>query len=53
MLFFFLDDIISKGYRNAQLKEEDLYPLCDTDASEHLRAQSFPVRCQYKLLSSN
>ncbi|KAJ7284876.1 P-loop containing nucleoside triphosphate hydrolase protein [Mycena rebaudengoi] len=42
MLFFFLDDIISKGYRNAQLKEEDLYPLCDTDASEHLRARSFP-----------
>ncbi|KAJ7274255.1 P-loop containing nucleoside triphosphate hydrolase protein [Mycena rebaudengoi] len=41
-LFFFLDGIIFRGYRNSQLTEEDLYPLCDTDASKHLMTISVP-----------
>jgi hypothetical protein len=44
--FFFLDGIIFKGYRNSELKEEELHPLCDYDASKHLKARSFPVRGQ-------
>ncbi|KAJ7283178.1 P-loop containing nucleoside triphosphate hydrolase protein [Mycena rebaudengoi] len=40
--YFFLDHIVFLGYRNSELKEDELYPLCDTDASRHLRARSFP-----------
>ncbi|KAJ7274253.1 hypothetical protein C8J57DRAFT_1715119 [Mycena rebaudengoi] len=31
IFFSFLDGIIFRGYRNSQLTEEDLYPLCDTE----------------------
>ncbi|KAJ7288037.1 hypothetical protein C8J57DRAFT_1641031 [Mycena rebaudengoi] len=37
-----LDEMIFMGYRNSELKEEELHPLCDTDASKHLKARSFP-----------
>ncbi|KAJ6621777.1 hypothetical protein B0H10DRAFT_2015711 [Mycena sp. CBHHK59/15] len=40
--FFFLDHIIFLAYRNSEVKEEELYPLCDTDSSAHLKARSFP-----------
>ncbi|KAJ7486164.1 hypothetical protein B0H11DRAFT_2157316 [Mycena galericulata] len=31
--FLFLDRIIFLAYRESQLKEDELYPLCDTDSS--------------------
>ncbi|KAJ7283157.1 P-loop containing nucleoside triphosphate hydrolase protein [Mycena rebaudengoi] len=40
--YFFLDRIVFLGYRNSEIKEEEFYPLCDTDASRHLRARTFP-----------
>ncbi|KAJ7791217.1 hypothetical protein B0H14DRAFT_3094524 [Mycena olivaceomarginata] len=39
--FFFLDHIIFLAYRESQLQEEELYPLCDSDASTHLKKRSF------------
>ncbi|KAJ7690181.1 hypothetical protein B0H17DRAFT_1331449 [Mycena rosella] len=39
--FFFLDHIIFLGYRDSQLKEEELYPLCDTDTATYLKSRSF------------
>ncbi|KAJ7758122.1 hypothetical protein DFH07DRAFT_818757 [Mycena maculata] len=39
--YFFLDHIILLAYRQSQLQEEDLYPLCDTDTATHLRSRSF------------
>ncbi|KAJ7747993.1 hypothetical protein B0H14DRAFT_3096981 [Mycena olivaceomarginata] len=39
--FFFLDHIIFLAYRESQLPEEELYPLCDSDASAHLKTTSF------------
>ncbi|KAJ6555137.1 hypothetical protein DFH09DRAFT_573964 [Mycena vulgaris] len=39
--YFFLDHIIFLAYRESQLKEDDLYPLCDTDTSTHLKSRSF------------
>ncbi|KAJ7236948.1 P-loop containing nucleoside triphosphate hydrolase protein [Mycena rebaudengoi] len=40
--YFFLDRIVFLGYRNSEIKEEEFYPLCDTDSSRHLRARTFP-----------
>ncbi|KAJ7283151.1 hypothetical protein C8J57DRAFT_1498229 [Mycena rebaudengoi] len=40
--YFFLDRIVFLGYRNSEIKEDEFYPLCDTDASRHLRARTFP-----------
>ncbi|KAJ6610803.1 hypothetical protein B0H10DRAFT_2059064 [Mycena sp. CBHHK59/15] len=42
--YVFLDRIIFRAYREAQLKEEELHPLCDTDASAHLISGSFKAR---------
>ncbi|KAJ7688653.1 hypothetical protein B0H14DRAFT_3101122 [Mycena olivaceomarginata] len=39
--FFFLDHIVFLAYRESQLQEEELYPLCDSDASTHLKKRSF------------
>ncbi|KAJ6555125.1 hypothetical protein DFH09DRAFT_573751 [Mycena vulgaris] len=39
--YFFLDHIIFLAYRESQLKEDDLYPLCDTNTSTHLKSRSF------------
>ncbi|KAJ7449167.1 hypothetical protein FB451DRAFT_1375079 [Mycena latifolia] len=39
--YFFLNRIIFLAYRESQLKEEELYPLCDTDTSSHLKSRSF------------
>ncbi|KAJ7625289.1 P-loop containing nucleoside triphosphate hydrolase protein [Mycena polygramma] len=39
--YFFLDHIIFLAYRESQLQEDELYPLCDTDASAHLKKRSF------------
>ncbi|KAJ7704723.1 hypothetical protein B0H14DRAFT_3903574 [Mycena olivaceomarginata] len=39
--FFFVDRIIFLAYRESQLQEEELYPLCDSDASAHLKNTSF------------
>ncbi|KAJ7367252.1 P-loop containing nucleoside triphosphate hydrolase protein [Mycena albidolilacea] len=39
--YFFLDHIIFLAYRQSQLQEHELYPLCDTDTSTHLRQRSF------------
>jgi hypothetical protein len=39
--YFFLDRIIFLAYRESQLPEDELYPLCDTDASAYLTARSF------------
>ncbi|KAJ7512528.1 P-loop containing nucleoside triphosphate hydrolase protein [Mycena galericulata] len=39
--YFFLDHIIFLAYRESQLKEDELYPLCDTDSSAHLKVRSF------------
>ncbi|KAJ6587826.1 hypothetical protein B0H10DRAFT_2233874 [Mycena sp. CBHHK59/15] len=44
--YFFLDRIIFRAYRQSELKEDELYPLCDTDASAHLKARSFRARHQ-------
>ncbi|KAJ7643885.1 hypothetical protein FB45DRAFT_896346 [Roridomyces roridus] len=40
--FFFLDHIIFLAYRKSELKEDELYPLCDTDNGNHLVSRSFP-----------
>ncbi|KAJ7643889.1 P-loop containing nucleoside triphosphate hydrolase protein [Roridomyces roridus] len=40
--FFFLDHIIFLAYRKSELKEDELYPLCDTDNGKHLVSRSFP-----------
>ncbi|KAJ7657324.1 P-loop containing nucleoside triphosphate hydrolase protein [Mycena polygramma] len=40
-LYFFLDHIIFLAHRQSRLDEDELYPLCDTDASTHLKNQSF------------
>ncbi|KAJ7657332.1 ABC transporter transmembrane region-domain-containing protein [Mycena polygramma] len=40
-LYFFLDHIIFLAHRESRLDEDELYPLCDTDASAHLKNQSF------------
>ncbi|KAJ6479415.1 hypothetical protein C8R47DRAFT_1322641 [Mycena vitilis] len=40
-LYFFLDRIIFLAHRQARLDEDELYPLCDSDASAHLKNQSF------------
>ncbi|KAJ7825733.1 P-loop containing nucleoside triphosphate hydrolase protein [Mycena olivaceomarginata] len=42
--FFFLDRIVFLAYRESQLQEEELYPLCDSDASAHLTNTSFKAR---------
>ena len=47
VFYFFLDHIIFLAYRESQLKEEELYPLCDTDTATHLKARSFKVRQRY------
>ncbi|KAJ6479029.1 ABC transporter transmembrane region-domain-containing protein [Mycena sanguinolenta] len=39
--YFFLDRIILLAYRESHLQEEELYPLCDTDAAAHLQKRSF------------
>ncbi|KAJ7214037.1 P-loop containing nucleoside triphosphate hydrolase protein [Mycena pura] len=39
--YFFLDKIIFLAYRESQLPEDELYPLCDTDRSAHLKDRSF------------
>ncbi|KAJ7667031.1 hypothetical protein B0H17DRAFT_1210523 [Mycena rosella] len=39
--YFFLDRIIFLAYRESQLKEDELYPLCDTDTATHLKSRSF------------
>ncbi|KAJ7487075.1 hypothetical protein FB451DRAFT_1337537 [Mycena latifolia] len=41
--YFFLDHIIflAYRYRDSQLHEDELYPLCDTDTSTHLQNRSF------------
>ncbi|KAF7340501.1 Multidrug resistance-associated ABC transporter protein [Mycena sanguinolenta] len=39
--YFFLDRIIFLAYRESQLQEDELYPLCDTDAAAHLQQRSF------------
>ncbi|KAJ7697209.1 P-loop containing nucleoside triphosphate hydrolase protein [Mycena rosella] len=39
--YFFLDRIIFLAYRESQLKEDELYPLCDTDTATHLKSISF------------
>ncbi|KAJ7148957.1 hypothetical protein C8R43DRAFT_1088261 [Mycena crocata] len=43
-LYFFLDRIVFQAYRQSQLQEDELYPLCDTDSSTHLMARSFQAR---------
>ncbi|KAJ7059261.1 P-loop containing nucleoside triphosphate hydrolase protein [Mycena amicta] len=39
--YFFLDKIIFSAYRRSELPEDELYALCDTDRSAHLRQRSF------------
>ncbi|KAF7348322.1 Multidrug resistance-associated ABC transporter protein [Mycena sanguinolenta] len=39
--YSFLDHIIFLAHRKSQLEEEELYPLCDTDAAAHLQKRSF------------
>ncbi|KAF7368478.1 Multidrug resistance-associated ABC transporter protein [Mycena venus] len=39
--YFFLDQIIFLAYRQKEVREDQLYPLCDTDASIHLKNRSF------------
>ncbi|KAK7038087.1 multidrug resistance-associated ABC transporter protein [Favolaschia claudopus] len=39
--YFFMDEIVYKANRNAQLEEDQLYPLCDTDESLVLKEKSF------------
>ncbi|KAF7364891.1 Multidrug resistance-associated ABC transporter protein [Mycena venus] len=39
--YFFLDPIIFLAYRESQLQEDELYPLCDTDGAAHLKNRSF------------
>ncbi|KAJ7363093.1 hypothetical protein DFH08DRAFT_910875 [Mycena albidolilacea] len=39
--YFFLDHIIFLAYRQSKVEEDQLYPLCDTDASVHLKNRSF------------
>lgn len=41
--YFFLDHITFLAYRQSALEEEQLYPLCDTDTSTHLKDRSFKV----------
>ncbi|KAJ7657296.1 hypothetical protein DFH06DRAFT_1269382 [Mycena polygramma] len=40
-LYFFMDQIIFLAHRQSRLQEDELYPLCDTDASTHLKNRSF------------
>ncbi|KAF7314597.1 ATP-binding cassette transporter [Mycena kentingensis (nom. inval.)] len=40
-LYFFLDKIIFSAYRQSQLPEDELYPLCDTDRGAVLKERSF------------
>ncbi|KAJ7243851.1 P-loop containing nucleoside triphosphate hydrolase protein [Mycena haematopus] len=39
--YSFLDPIIFLSYRESQLQESQLYPLCDSDASAYLKSTSF------------
>ncbi|KAF7340454.1 Multidrug resistance-associated ABC transporter protein [Mycena venus] len=39
--YFFLDHIIFLAHRESQVQEDQLYPLCDTDASVYLKNRSF------------
>ncbi|KAJ6566068.1 P-loop containing nucleoside triphosphate hydrolase protein [Mycena capillaripes] len=39
--YFFLDQIIFLAYRQKEVREDQLYPLCDTDASVYLKTRSF------------
>ncbi|KAF8164524.1 hypothetical protein K438DRAFT_2025293 [Mycena galopus ATCC 62051] len=39
--YFFLDHIVFLAYRESQVREDQLYPLCDTDTSIHLKNRSF------------
>ncbi|KAJ6483340.1 hypothetical protein C8R45DRAFT_1001139 [Mycena sanguinolenta] len=39
--YHFLDPIIFLSYRESQLQEAELYPLCDSDSSEYLQNTSF------------
>ncbi|KAJ7657330.1 hypothetical protein DFH06DRAFT_1297973 [Mycena polygramma] len=41
IFFLFLDRITLRAYRESRLHEEELYPLCDTDGSAHLKNRSF------------
>lgn len=41
--YFFLDPIVFLAYRESQLPEDSLNPLCDIDASSHLVKRSFRV----------
>ncbi|KAJ6479430.1 hypothetical protein C8R47DRAFT_1285504 [Mycena vitilis] len=43
IFFLFLDQITLRAYRESQLHEEELYPLCDTDGSAHLKNRSFKL----------
>ncbi|KAJ7676645.1 P-loop containing nucleoside triphosphate hydrolase protein [Mycena polygramma] len=40
-LYFFMDQIIFLAHRESRLQEDELYPLCDTDASNYLKNRSF------------
>ncbi|KAJ7469587.1 hypothetical protein FB451DRAFT_1368560 [Mycena latifolia] len=40
-LYFWLDRIVFRAYRESHLREEELYPLCDSDASMYLQSRSF------------
>jgi hypothetical protein len=42
--YFFLDPIIFLAYHQSELHEDQLYPLCDTDAAAHLKSRSFKAR---------
>ncbi|KAJ7801014.1 hypothetical protein B0H14DRAFT_2161358, partial [Mycena olivaceomarginata] len=39
--YFFLDHIIFLAYHESKVEEDQLYPLCDTDASVHSKNRSF------------
>ncbi|KAF7333297.1 Multidrug resistance-associated ABC transporter protein [Mycena sanguinolenta] len=39
--YSFLDPIVFLSYRESQLQEAQLYPLCDSDASEYLQNTTF------------
>lgn len=41
--YFFLDHLIFLAYRQSKVEEDQLYPLCDTDTSVHLKKRSFKV----------
>ncbi|KAJ7213835.1 hypothetical protein GGX14DRAFT_444201 [Mycena pura] len=45
--YFFLDKIIFLAYRESQLSEDELYPLCDTDRSIRLKDRSFKYLDSY------